>query len=110
MALGRLQALRPVLASIDRRTEQPAGDLTAAVAEFEAVARILAAIRVSAARQTTHVLLLRACDLGTRASRMRLDSTGTGDSASGWNAASAAAGALLMLDRATVDLAYSAPR
>ena len=109
-ALGRLQALRPVLSSIDRRTEQPAGDLTAAVGEFEAVARILAAIKVPASRQTTHGLLLRACDLGARASRMRLESAGTGDAASGWNAASAAAGALLMLDRATVDLAYAAPR
>jgi len=109
VVLGRLQALRPVLVSIDRRAEQPAGDLTAAAAEFDAVARILAAIRVPASRETTQALLVRASALGARASRMRLDSTQTED-VSGWNAASAAAGALLMLDRASIDIIYSAPK
>ncbi len=109
-ALGRLQALRPVLASIDRRAEQPSGDLAAAAAEFDAVARILASIRVPASQEATQGLLLRTCALGARASRMRLDSTQTGDSASGWNAASAAAGALMMLDSASTDLGYSAPK
>ena len=110
VALGRLQALRPVLASIDNRAEQPAGDLTVAAAEFDAVARILAAIKPPASRALTHGLLLRTCALGARASRMRLDSTQTGDSASGWNAASAAAGALMMLDSASTDLGYSAAK
>ena len=110
VALGRLQALRPVLSSIDRRAEQPAGDLTAAAAEFDAVARVLAAIKPPASRGTTHGLFLRACALGARASRMRLDSSRTGDSASGWNAASAAAGALIMLDTARADLGSSAPK
>jgi hypothetical protein len=92
-----------VLASIDRRAEQPAGDLTAAAVEFDAVARILAGIKVPASRETTPGLLLRVCALGARASRMRLESTRTEDP-SGWNAASAAAGALMMLDRASADL------
>jgi hypothetical protein len=110
VALRRLQALRPALASIDRRSEESEGDLTVAAAEFDAVARLLAAIRAPASRETTHGLLLGACDLGARASRMRQDSMRTGDSASGWNAASAAAGALLMLDRASIDLTSSAPK
>jgi hypothetical protein len=110
VALGRLQALRPVLASIDHRAEQPAGDLTVAAAEFDAVARILAAIKPPASREMTHGLLLRTCALGARAVRMRLDSTQTGDSASGWNAASAAAGALIMLDSASTDLGYPPPK
>jgi hypothetical protein len=41
---------------------------------------------------------------------MRLDSTQIGDSDAGWNAASAAAGALMMLDGASTDLGYSAPK
>jgi hypothetical protein len=41
---------------------------------------------------------------------MRLDSTQTGDSDAGWNAASAAAGALMMLDSASIDLGYSTPK
>ncbi len=110
VALGRLHALRPVLASIDHRAEQPGGDLTAAAAEFDAVARVLAAIKPPAPREATHGLLLRACALGARAARMRLYSARTGDSASGWNAASAAAGALIMLDGASTELGYSPPK
>jgi hypothetical protein len=48
---------------------------------------------------------MQACTFGTRAVRMRQDEIRTQDAAAGWNAASAAAGALLMLDRANVDLA-----
>jgi hypothetical protein len=39
---------------------------------------------------------------------MRQDPMRTEDS--GWNAASAAAGALIMLDRASIDLTNSAPK
>lgn len=100
--LGRLEAVRPVLASIDRQSALPAGDLSAAASELDAVARTLAAIKPPTARQTTHGLLLRACAMGARAARLRQDSLRTGDAASGWNAASAAAGALIMLDQASV--------
>lgn len=110
VALGRLQALRPLLASIDRRAEQPVGDLRAAIVEFNAVSRILVAIKVPTSRETTQDLLLRACDLGARASRMRMELESTGDLAPGWNAASAAAGALIMLDSASADLGYVGPK
>jgi hypothetical protein len=110
VARARLQALRPVLASIDRRADEPAGDLAAAAAEFDAVARLLAAIKAPASREATHDLLLRACVLGARASRMRQDSMLRRDPASGWNAASAAAGALMLLDRANSDSGQSAPK
>jgi hypothetical protein len=102
--LIRLQALRPVLASIDRRADVTPGDLEAAAIELETIGRSLAAIRPPGPRETTHGLLVRACALGVRSSRMRQDSIRTNDSALGWNAASAAAGALMMLDRASSDL------
>jgi hypothetical protein len=108
--IGRLLALRPVLVSIDRRAEQPAGDLRAAIAEFDAVGRMLAAIKPPASRETNHGLLVRACALGARASRMRMESAPTDDLVSGWNAASAAAGALIMLDSASTELGYSPPK
>jgi hypothetical protein len=110
VALARLQALRPLLSSIDRRAEQPVGDLRAAIVEFNAVSRILVAIKVPTSRETTQDLLLRACDLGARASRMRMELESTGDLAPGWNAASAAAGALIMLDSAGADLGYVGPK
>ena len=110
VALGRLQALRPLLASIDRRAAQPVGDLRAAIIEFNAVSRILVAIKVPTSRETTQNLLLRACDLGARASRMRVELESTDDLAPRWNAASAAAGALIMLDSASADLGYVGPK
>lgn len=102
--LARLQAVRPVLVSIDRHTEDAPGTLDSAAVELEAIGRLLAAIRPPASRESTHGLLVRACALGVRSSRMRQDSIRTNDSALGWNAASAAAGALIMLDRASSDL------
>ena len=110
VALARLQALRPLLASIDRRAPEPVGDLRAAILEFNAVTRLLVAIKVPTSRETTQDLLLRACDLGARASRMRMELESTGDLAPGWNAASAAAGALIMLDSASAELGYSPPK
>jgi hypothetical protein len=102
--LIRLQALRPVLVSIDRLAESPPGGLEAAAVELEAIGRVLVAIRPPAAREPTHGLLVRACALGVRSSRMRQDSIRTNDTALVWNAASAAAGALMMLDRASSEL------
>jgi hypothetical protein len=102
--LIRFQALRPVLVSIDRRADVTPTDLEAAAIELETIGRSLAAIRPPGSRETTHGLLVRACALGVRSSRMRQDSIRTNDSALGWNAASAAAGALMLLDRASSDL------
>jgi hypothetical protein len=101
--VDRLQALRPVLESIDRRAEVTA-DLNAAAAEFEAVGRILMAIKPTAGREATHALLQRACALGARASRTLQDASRAGDATGEWNAASAAAGALLLLDRAIKEM------
>lgn len=99
-----------MLASIVRRAEDAAGDLEAAAAELDAIGRLLAAIKPPRSRETTHGLLLRACTLGARASRMRQDAIRTKDPALGWNAASAAAGALMMLDSGSSDLGSSAPK
>jgi hypothetical protein len=107
--VARLQAVRPVLASIDSRTEDAPGTLESAAVELEAIGRLLAAIRPPASRESTHGLLVRVCALGMRSSRMRQDSIRTNDPALGWNAASAAAGALMMLDRAGNDLAALPP-
>jgi hypothetical protein len=108
--LVRLHAQRPVLASIDRRADVAPGDLEAAAIELEAIGRLLASVKPPASGESTHALLMRACALAARSSRMRQDSVRTNDAALGWNAASAAAGALMMLDRANTDLAASTPK
>ena len=99
----RLQGLRPLLLAIDRRGEITT-DLNAAAAEFEEIGRILTAIKPIPARVGTHGLLLQACALGARAARTLQDATGSRDAAGEWNAASAAAGALILLDRAIADI------
>ena len=58
--LIRLQALRPVLASIDRRADVTPGDLEAAAIELETIGRSLAAITPPGPREVTHGLLVRA--------------------------------------------------
>jgi hypothetical protein len=102
--LLRLYALRPLLEAIDRRADAVPGDLLAAAKEFDELSKLLTAIRSPATRASTHALLLRTCTLGARAARLRETTATSQDAASSWDAASAAAGALLMLDRANTDL------
>jgi hypothetical protein len=49
-------------------------------------------------------LLQRACVLGARATRTLQEATRASDATGEWNAASAAAGALILLDRAIKDI------
>jgi hypothetical protein len=104
-ALVRLHALRPLLESIDRQVDPLPGNLDAAVGEFESVAKLLGGIKAPRARESAHALLQRTCTMGARAVRMRQDGARTNDSAATLNAASAAAGALMMMDRANRELA-----
>jgi len=103
-ALLRLQALKPLLEAIDRRADSVPGDLNAAVQEFDEIAKLLGTVKPPASQASTHALLLRTCTLGARAARLRASAAGNQDAASGWDAASAAAGALLMLERANGEL------
>ncbi len=109
VAVDRLLALRPLLAGLDRRSAQPADDLSRAEREFDALSRMLDTIKPPAARAPTHALLQRACSLGGRAAALAQD-TSQGESASSWNSASAAAGALMFLDRAVADLGEPPPK
>jgi hypothetical protein len=104
-ALVRLHALRPLLEAIDRRADLAPGDLDAPAVEFDAVGKLLGGIKPPSSREGTHALLLRTCTLGARAVRMRQEASAAKDAAKGWDAASAAAGALMMFDRANGDLA-----
>ena len=104
-ALVRLHALRPLLESIDRQAEPLTGNLDAAVSEFEAIGKVLSAIKAPRSREGTHALLQRTCTMGTRAVRTRQGGAQANDPTAILNAASAAAGALLMLDRANKELA-----
>ncbi len=98
-ALVRLHALKPLLEAIDRRADSVPGDLNGAGKEFDDVAKLLERIKPPPARTSTHALLIRTCTLGARAARLRESSA-----VDSWEPASAAAGALLMLERANGEL------
>lgn len=102
--LGRLQELRPVLAAIDRREDKPAADLASIASDLDALGSTFGAMKPPPPRETKHALILRACAFAARAARLREESARTGDAALIWTAASAAAGALLMIDSAASDV------
>lgn len=102
--LDKARLLRPVLSGIDRSTTQKPDVLEQAAVEFTEFRRALAGIKPPDALRPTYDMLVRACTLGTMASRLRADAERTGDAAALRNAASAAAGALLLIDRACVEL------
>jgi hypothetical protein len=108
-ALARLQAVSPVIASVDARGSIAAADLTTAAAELENLALVFGALTPPAALATTHEILIRTCALGARAARMRYDADRTADTSGALNAASAAAGAMLLFDRATRELGPLSP-
>jgi hypothetical protein len=102
-ALVRLHALKPLLESIDRRVETLSGDLAGAAKEFDDIANLIGGLKPPSSRATAHALLLRTCTLGARAVRLRQSSASQEVNAT-WDAASAAAGALLMLEKANSEL------
>jgi hypothetical protein len=103
-ALAQLERLRPVLSSIDSRTEIPGESLRAAVAEFDAIKLSLSPIQSG----TMQEQLMKIVVLGRMAATTRLEAQLRGDASRAWNAASAAAGALMMLDRAAPELRKTA--
>jgi hypothetical protein len=106
--LTRYRKLRPALANIDRQDPKPPEDLTAVREECAAVLRALTAHRASDALRPTHDLLVRSASFALMAATLRNDVGMRADPEKLRNAASAAAGALLLLDRACAELGCSA--
>jgi len=65
---------------------------------------LIARIAVPAERTEAHSLLKNAIQLASRAAASRLRAVETADMQPAWEASSAAAGALMLLDRASEDL------
>jgi hypothetical protein len=102
--VARFEQLRPVLAAIDAQVDQQAVNLQRAVSELNAMTRSLNALRAPRNLQDTHDQLQQACILALRAIRTRMEFTTTGNAPLQLNAASAAAGALMLMDRARTAL------
>jgi hypothetical protein len=102
--LQRLIDLRPLLLSIDRRSAISADSLKLAVEEFRDIRAEVLALDVPRPLRATHDMLLRACALALQAATTRLDAVRTSNTDTEWNAASAAAGAIMLIDRSRAEL------
>ncbi len=109
-ALGRLNALRPSIAAIASDAAPSPADLLSVAVELDAIRGTLRTLKAPASLATTHDLLMRFCALAFRAAHLRIDPGLGGDPEALRNAASAAAGALIVLDRASQDLGYVPPQ
>jgi len=108
--VARFEQQRPLLMSIDTRGEQAAVSLQVAANEINSIVRSLGEIRPSRALAPTHDRLLQACTLAVQAIQARMEAVAAGNPTLEWNAASAAAGALLLLDRVRNDLGLTKER
>jgi hypothetical protein len=103
-ALERLEAQQPIVILLDAEGSISAEALQAAFTEFTSVRRLLDGIKPSDTLALTHELLIASCTLGATASRLGLDAARDRNDEARKNAASAAAGALMLFDRACHNL------
>jgi hypothetical protein len=99
-SLDRLESHRPVIAAVDLEQVVTTRTLEAVNAELKSIQVKLQAVKPSDEMRPTHDLLLTSCVLGANAVTLRLDAELAKDAAGRRNAASAAAGALMLYDRA----------
>ena len=107
--LLRLRLQQPLLQSLELLEDVGPNRMENAMEEFENLRQELSAIKPPETLKAQHDLLMQVARLGTTAARLRFESITTRDSDVVRNAASAAAGAILMLDRACVDLSCPPP-
>ena len=106
--LDRLKLQLPLLESMESLEDDMASRMPAAMEEFDRLRDELSAIRPPETLRAQHDLLLQAARLGSTAARLRFEAVQSGNNALRRNAASAAAGATLLLDRAFAEIGYVA--
>lgn len=103
-ALDRLRLQMPLLTSLDIAEDQTVDRVQLAVAEFERLRQELIGLKPPDSLRAQHDTLIQSTVLALMATRLRLEAFRTSDPATLRNAASAAAGATLLLDRVCADL------
>jgi len=102
--LDRLERLRPLLVSLDAAAVVSEEPLKTAAEEFTSLRQALAAVVPPRSVVATHELLRDVCVLGAASAMARLAPAVPDESTRAWNAAAAAAGAIMLLDRARAEL------
>jgi hypothetical protein len=99
-----LRACRTRLEAIRQLDTTPRRSLIWLEGQTSIVTRLLAAVTPPPGGETVHGLLTTATQLATRAVSSRQQAVSTGEMKPAWEAASAAAGALMFIDRASDEL------
>jgi hypothetical protein len=99
-----LERLRPLLVSLDALAAVPEEQLNSASQEFESIRQALAAIVPPRTLTATHELFRNLCVLGATSAAARVAPAAPDNSTRAWNAAAAAAGAIMFLDRALAEV------
>jgi hypothetical protein len=102
--LTRFRNQRALLAAIDRQDPKPPEGLAAAREEFSAVLRSLTSIKPPDTIRPTHDMLIRSASFALMAATLRDDAGVRAEAEKLRNAGSAAAGALLLLDRVCAEI------
>jgi len=103
-ALARLRLQEPLLTSLDSAENQTVDRVQLAVEEFERLRVELTGIKPPDSLRSQHDMLIQSTTLALMATRLRLEAFRTSDPGTLRNAASAAAGATLLLARVCADL------
>ena len=109
-ALDRLRLQQPLLVSLEGLEPQTVDRVQLAAEEFERLRQELTGIKSPESLRSQHDMLFQSTTLALMAMRLTLEAARTSDPATLRNAASAAAGASLLLDRACADLGCPDPR
>ena len=96
----------PLLELMQSLDDELGSRMPSAIQEFDRLRDELVAIKPPDTVRTQHDMLVQVARLGGTAARLRLEAAQTGNVAARRNAASAAAGASLMLDRAFVEVGF----
>jgi len=102
--LERLRMQEPLLKALDASEEQTPERMLMAADEFERLRQELTTIKPPETLIAQHAMLVQSSTLAIMATTLRTEASRTGDVSVRKNAASAAAGALLLLQRACGDL------
>ena len=95
---------QPILTALDTAEPQDPERIQLAIDEFERLRQELSGMKPAESMRAQHDMLVQSTILALMATRLRLEAFRTSDAATLRNAASAAAGATLLLDRACADL------
>jgi len=106
--LRRLYDLLPLLEAIDRRAVVPTESLEITEKDLRDIRGELLAVLPPRSVKTTHDMIFRGCSLALQAVTARLEAARKGNTAGDWNTASAAAGALMLIQRGRTALGQPA--